>query len=75
MSAGRDNAIRTGAIALTAGLALVAVAAGFVLLPQLEGKSRLSGGLGRDLQRGRHRPAGAAGAPPWPPRARRARSC
>jgi cytochrome c553 len=43
MTTGRDNAIRTGAIALTAGLALIAVAAGFVLLPQLEGHARLQG--------------------------------
>ena len=32
-----------GAIAVTAGLAVVAAATGFVLLPQLEGKARLQG--------------------------------
>ena len=43
MTTGWDDAIRTGAIALTAGLALIAIAAGFVLLPQLEGHTRLQG--------------------------------
>ena len=43
MSDGRDNSIRSAAIGLTAGLVVVALAVGFLLLPMVEGRAKLQG--------------------------------
>ena len=43
MNADRERSIRSGAIGLTVGLAVLAVAVGFVLLPTIEGRTQLQG--------------------------------
>lgn len=43
MNEGRDRTIRSAAIALTAGLAVVAIGAGFLLMPTLDGRGQVQG--------------------------------
>ena len=43
MSRARDASIRSAAIGITAGLAVLAIACGFVFLPMLEGQAQLRG--------------------------------
>jgi len=43
MNEGRDRTIRSAAIALTATLAVLAIGAGFLLLPTLEGRAQVQG--------------------------------